>query len=76
MNIKKFINIPINLISQKGDIINILSEIHLVDNLSVSFIIGNNIWVLYKIDIVYNSPAETPALKINNKFIIIYNFYF
>lgn len=70
---KEFINIPITFISQEGRVIKLTGEAHIVDDLPVPFIIGNNIRVPNRIDIVCESPAGTPALKIDGQFVTAYN---
>lgn len=73
LNATEFINIPITFISQEGIAIKLTGEAHIVDELPVPFIMGNNIRVPNKIDIVCESPAGTPALKISDQFVTAYN---
>lgn len=69
LNTKQFVNLPISLKTQNGEIVTVVGEVHVVDNLPVPFIMGNNIRGPNRIDIVCDSPAGTPALKVQGKFV-------
>ena len=68
----EYVMLPIVMQAQDGEKIRIYGEVHLVEQLPVPLLIGNNILQSNCMDIIWKSPDDKPALRIQGHFVPVF----
>ncbi len=69
---REWVELPLQLRAQDGEIIYLYGEVHVVDYLPVPLVLGVNYLASNQVNVLLDSPNGSPALRVQNHYVSLY----